>query len=123
MILWAGASFGAGQSPRVGEETSLPQAAKRITNWTIDGTQGIWVQAASGEWYYGQFLGPCVGLRGSDNIAFRFNPNGSLDRFSHVLVRGRPHRVCALKSFVTSAAPPGERHAAPAAPAPAPAGQ
>jgi hypothetical protein len=119
MILWAGVSFGAGQSPRVGEETSLPQAAKRITNWAIDGSKGIWVQAASGEWYYGQFLGACVGLRGSDNVAFRFNTNGSLDRFSHVLVRGRPQRVCALKSFVTSAAPPAGRRSIPGAPTPA----
>ena len=117
MTFWVGAALAASQSQRAGEEVSLPQAAKRITNWATDGNKGIWVEAAGGQWYYGRFLSPCIGLVASDKVAFRFNANGSLDRFSHVLVRRRPRQVCALTSFVTSAGPPPGRHSVPGAPA------
>ena len=103
VALWAGAGFA---SPQTGQsaETTLPQAAFRITNWGIsEGYKGMWIEAGNQN-YYGEFLSPCIGAL-PDHVIFKFNPDGSLNRFSKVIV---PHarQVCAFKSFVASAVSP-----------------
>lgn len=89
-----------------GTEASLPQASHRITNW-VASDKGVWVEAGN-QWYFGEFLGPCTGARSSNALGFRFNPNGSLDRFSGIVVgrAGRQHQSCPFRSFVTSEGPP-----------------
>jgi len=77
-------------------EANLPQAAYRITNWGFDGDRGLWVETGQRH-YYGEFLSPCLGAL-PDRILFKFNPDGSLNRFSEVIVPRR-HQACAFKSF------------------------
>lgn len=106
----------ASETPSDANETALPHAAKRIFDWALDGHQGIWVQSVEKRWYYAAFLNPCFGAV-PDNITFKFNnANGSLDRYSQVIVRRlrQSREVCAFKSFTASAGPPaGVLHAVP----------
>jgi hypothetical protein len=102
VALWAGAGFASAQTPQSAQAT-LPQAAYRITNWGIlEGYKGMWIEAGD-QSYYGEFLSPCIGAE-PDRIIFKFNADGSLNRFSKVIV---PHarQVCAFKNFVASAVP------------------
>lgn len=95
VAVWAAAAVAAPQA-HPGREATLPQAAYRITNWGFDGYKGLWVEAGQHS-YYGEFLSPCLGAV-PDHIIFRFNPDGSLNRFSQVIVP-RERRVCVFKSF------------------------
>lgn len=102
VALWAGAAFASPQTQESAQAT-LPQAAYRITNWGIlEGYKGMWIEAGN-QHYYGEFLSSCLRAL-PDHVIFRFNPDGSLNRFSKVIVP-RDHQVCAFKSFVASAAP------------------
>jgi hypothetical protein len=89
-------------------EATLPEAAFRITNWGLDGDRGMWIEAGK-QSYYGEFLSPCVGAV-PEHIIFRFNPDGSLNRFSKVIV-SRERQVCAFKSFHASAEVPAKARA------------
>ncbi len=113
--VWGAAAF-ASETPPDANETELPQASKRIFDWALDGYRGLWVQSVEKRWYYAAFLKPCFGAV-PDNITFKFNnANGSLDRFSQVIVRRsrQSREVCAFKSFSASAGPPsGVLHAVP----------
>jgi len=108
LALWAAVAAAATPVPR-GAEVSLPQARARITDWALDGHKGLWVEAIGGQWYHAEFLGPCIGGATVDNIALRFNPDGSFDRFSQIVVP-RSHLVCPVKSFVTSGEPGATVH-------------
>ena len=103
--LWACASLALAASSNE-EQASLPQASHRITNWALDGTKGLWVEALGKHWYYAEFLGPCPGAGTGDAIAFKFSPGGSLDRNSQVILRRPTRRTCAIRSFVASNGPP-----------------
>ncbi|HWG76223.1 MAG TPA: hypothetical protein VN660_05450 [Steroidobacteraceae bacterium] len=101
ITLWAGAALASSPANERAEAT-LPQAAYRITNWGLDGHKGIWIEAGVQN-YYGEFLSPCWGAL-PDRILFKFNPDGSLNRFSEVVV---PHdrQICAFKSFQAGSMP------------------
>lgn len=102
-------------------EASIPFAAENgIRDWQADGSQGLWVRANSGAWYYGRFSFPCTGLQFKEALHFKFNPDGSFDRWSAVLTREQGR--CIFKSFETSAGPPKpvKPQAPAAAPQPAP---
>ncbi|MGH8142937.1 MAG: hypothetical protein ACREU2_10530 [Steroidobacteraceae bacterium] len=107
VAFWAGSALAAPAAPAHigGAEASIPQANVRITNWVLDRYRGIWVETAGHQWYYGTFLGPCMGIGTADTVGFRFSPDGSLNRYSEVIVPRPHHRTCAFQSFVTSAAP------------------
>ncbi|HTT06386.1 MAG TPA: UrcA family protein [Steroidobacteraceae bacterium] len=107
-LLTAGAlgtlgTLGAAELPATAD-TTLPQAAHRISNWALNGHEGLWIEAVDGQWYYGEFLGPCAWATDFDGVTLKFNPDGSFNRFSYVIGRHPRHR-CALKSFVHSEAP------------------
>ncbi|MFO7325934.1 MAG: DUF6491 family protein [Pseudomonadota bacterium] len=89
-----------------GPEASVPFANQRSTirTWQADGTRGIWVEDLHGNWYYGRFHGPCVGLPFATAVGFRTGSTGQLDRFSSVVVPGEGR--CALASFVSTTEPP-----------------
>jgi hypothetical protein len=110
VVFWAGGTLAA-PSPVGSADASIPQAQARITNWVLDDSKGIWV-AAGHQWYYGEFLGPCTGIGAHDTVAFKFSPDGSLDRYSQVIVPRPLYRSCVFKSFVSSAAPSHEKAAA-----------
>ena len=86
-------------------EPSIPFAAENgIRDWQADGSQGLWVRANSGAWYYGRFSFPCTGLQFREALRFKFNPNGSFDRWSAVLTHEQGS--CLFKTFETSTGPP-----------------
>jgi hypothetical protein len=89
-----------------GPEASIPFADQRasIRNWQADGIHGIWVEDAHGNWYYGRFHSPCIGLDLAMTVAFRTGGTSQLDRFSTVLVPGEGR--CPLVSFVATTEPP-----------------
>jgi len=106
----------AAPSVTAGRSASLPFAADGgIRNWQADGTQGIWVQGTSGNWYYGRFTFPCNGLPFRETLRFKFSPGGALDRWSEVSTREAGN--CLFKSFETSAGPPVAAKKSKAAPA------
>lgn len=88
-------------------EASIPFADQRtsIRDWQADGTQGIWVQDAHRNWYYGRFHIMCFGLDFATAVGFRTGTTGRLDRFSSIEVPG--HGRCTLYSFTASEGPPG----------------
>ena len=115
----------AGNDPA--RQASIPFAASNgIRDWQADGTQGLWVRANSGAWYYGRFSFPCAGLQFKTALQFKFSPSGAFDRWSEVLTREQGR--CLFKTVETSTGPPKpEKPKSPAqadAPAasPAPAG-
>lgn len=110
-------SWGAAAEPAARREASIPFAASNgIRDWQADGSQGLWVRANSGAWYYGKFSFPCSGLQFHEGLRFKFNPDGSFDRWSAILTREQGR--CLFKSFEASDGPPKPVKPAPAASAP-----
>ncbi len=109
---------GAGE-PAARHEASISFAAEHgIRDWQADGSQGLWVRANSGAWYYGKFSFPCTGLQFQEGLHFEFNPDGSFDRWSAVLTRDQGR--CLFTSFEANAGPPKPvKQQAPTAAAPA----
>ncbi len=89
-----------------GAETSIPFVDQKSTirNWEADGRDGVWVQDARRNWYYGTLLAPCTGLDFATRIGF-VTPGGRLDRFSSVVVEGERGERCPFTSFTMSAKP------------------
>lgn len=93
------------------EEASIPFANQRsaLHSFQADGREGLWVEAARGEWYYAKFFSPCIGLENAIRLGFDTGTSDRLDRFSHVIVPYERER-CAIMSFTKSDPPPeGDR--------------
>jgi Family of unknown function (DUF6491) len=89
----------------------IPFANQRssIYSFQADGREGLWVEDAKHEWYYGKFLGPCIGIENAVGLGFDTGTSDRLDRYSYVLVPGERDR-CPLSSFTKSDPPPdGDR--------------
>lgn len=74
----------------------------RIRDWRADGNTGIYVEGVDGNWYHADFMWSCVELPIADHVTFVTEPDGSLDRFSSIRVRGDQ---CAFVSLEPSAIP------------------
>ena len=80
-----------------------------IYDWRANGDKGIWVQSIGGQWFYGTFMGTCLGLDTALRVGFQSEPTGDFDRWSTVIV---PHESrCHLSTFEPSAGPPAHRGA------------
>jgi hypothetical protein len=110
------------------QEASIPFANRGgIRDWQADSDRGMWVQDNHNHWYYGRFMGPCLGLQFAEAVRFRTGPTDQLDRWSSV--RARDTGNCTFTSFVRSDGPPKKadkkpkvkaaQPAAPVTPAPA----
>jgi hypothetical protein len=79
-----------------------------IDEWRADGTRGLWIRDRSKQWYYARFMGPCTGVNFAQTLAFKTEPNGSLDLHSSVFFKdGAAHeQFCPFKSFERSEPPP-----------------
>jgi Family of unknown function (DUF6491) len=73
-----------------------------IRNFEADGDRGIWIEDQQRRWYYGEFMGPCIGLNFANAIGFDTGGLSRFDRFSKIIVRDD---VCTLISFVTAEKP------------------
>lgn len=102
----------AGDKAAAQEQASIPFFDNdNIRDWRADGTKGIYIEARTGEWYYGEFISRCTGLNFKDTIAFKNRPGSTFDRFGTIVFRdgpGRPHE-CRLKSLVKSEEPKGKK--------------
>jgi hypothetical protein len=94
-----------------------------IRDWQADSDRGMWVQDNHNRWYYGRFMGPCLGLQFAEAVRFRTGASDQLDRWSSV--RARDTGNCTFTSFVLSDGPPRKvdrkpkvKAAQPAVPAP-----
>ncbi len=92
-----------------GEEAGIPfvNLKTSIRDWEEDGRDGLWVQDARRNWFYGTFLAPCIGLDFATRVAF-ITPGNRLDRFSSIVVEDE-HDRCTFTSFVKSEAPPPKK--------------
>jgi len=90
--------------------SSTPQAAipfadhGGIYDWRANGDKGIWIQSVGGKWFYGSFMGTCLGLDTALRVGFKSEPTGQFDRWSTIVVPHEPQ--CHLASFEQSAGPP-----------------
>jgi len=75
-----------------------------IYDWRPNGNNGIWVQSAQRQWFYGAFTGTCFGLDTAPRIGFVTDVTGEFDRWSSIVVPHEPR--CRLSSFEPSGAPP-----------------
>ena len=81
-----------------------------VYSFQADGREGLWVEDGNHKWYYGTFLGPCIGIENAVALGFDTGTSDRLDRYSHVLVPRERDR-CPLMSFTESDPPPdGDRH-------------
>lgn len=78
----------------------------RIMDWRADGNTGIYVEGVDGMWYHADFMWSCVELPLADHVKFMTEPDGSLDRFSSIRVRGDR---CAFVNLEASTTPLSNR--------------
>lgn len=75
-----------------------------IKDWRSDSSDELYVESIHNKWYKATFFGPCFDLPFADRIAFVTEPDGSLDKFSSILVDG--HR-CHFRTFEAVDGPGG----------------
>ena len=101
-----------------GPEASIPFANQGgIYDFHVEDELGLWVQARSGQWYYGKFLTPCLGIQFA--ITLGFVPGGGIgtfDRWSSVV--SHQSGKCSLTSLRAAEPPPGVKPKSKQAPAP-----
>jgi len=92
------------EKPAKLEEISIPFAQfGGIDDWRADGTQALYIKGRrNSEWYYAKLMSTCQGLNFAEAIGFRNEAAGNFDKFSTIIVDGRP---CQLTSLVKSEKP------------------
>ena len=85
----------------------IPFANQRsaIHSFQADGREGLWVEDARHNWFYGKFLAPCIGVDNAVSLGFDTGTSDRLDQFSYVIVP-RERERCAFQSFTASDPPP-----------------
>lgn len=103
----ASAVTAAAKSEEPGKQTRIAFADMGgIGNWRADDGDVLFVQSRKGQWYRADLLGSCTGLPFAHTIGFVFEPSGSFDRFSSIVVDGRE---CRIRSLVESTGPADTR--------------
>jgi hypothetical protein len=88
------------------QSASIPFAAGGgIDEWRPDGDKAIYLRSR-GQWYRGELLGTCFGLRTSEDIGFDTESDGSFSQHSSIVVEGKR---CPLSSLEKSEEPPKRR--------------
>lgn len=78
-----------------------------IDDWRADGDEAIWLKGNHKQWYHATLLGRCIDLDTALTIGFDTGPVGDFDKFSKIIVHGRP---CPVTSLVKSDPPPRKAH-------------
>ena len=104
----------AGSAPSAkNAEASIPFANHGgIREWRADGSKGMWIEAASGHWFYASFSSQCNTLTSAIGLKFVPEPSGVLSRWSSI--RLEHNERCFFRTLQPSDAPP--KQAAPAKP-------
>jgi hypothetical protein len=74
-----------------------------INDWRADSDRVIYVQGQNRQWFKGELLSDCIGLRYAERIAFETEASGAFNKFSSIKVDGKN---CPLTSFEKSDPPP-----------------
>lgn len=86
-------------------ETLIPfSTGGGIREWLPNGSEGMWIQAASGEWYYASFSSQCTDLAPGSSIRFVPESSGALSKWSSI--RFDATHSCYFRSLRRSAVPP-----------------
>ena len=86
-------------------EVTIPFANQGgIRDWHADRDRGLWIQDIHNKWYYATVMSPCVGLNFANSIGFDTRPQGTLDKFSTIVVPGEGR--CTIQTLRASGAPP-----------------
>ncbi len=75
-----------------------------IDNWTVIDEKTLYVQDRHRQWYRADLMGHCIGLRFAQRIGFKFEVDGSFDKFSSIRY---DRQNCPLTSLTKSDPPPG----------------
>jgi hypothetical protein len=78
-----------------------------ISDWQADGGEAMYLRSSNGKWYHAKLLGRCLDLDTALAVGFDTRPIGDFDKFSKIIVHGRP---CPVTSLVLSDPPPHKAH-------------
>jgi len=67
-----------------------------IDEWRAEGINSMLIKGVNDKWYRATFFSECFPLPWSEKVAFVTNPDGTLNRFSSILVGGQQ---CYFKKF------------------------
>jgi hypothetical protein len=60
-----------------------------VKDWRAEGLNTILIQGNNNQWYRATFFSECYGAPWAQHIAFVTSPDGSLNKFSSVLINGQ----------------------------------
>jgi hypothetical protein len=75
-----------------------------IREWRADGSKGMWIEAASGHWFYASFSSQCTTLQSSIGVKFVPELSGALSRWSSIRLQN--DQRCFFRTLQPSSAPP-----------------
>jgi len=89
---------GAAALPAAAEPRAVIHFANHggIEDWRARGNEALYIESRRDEWFKATFFGACFGLPFTETIAFVTEHDGSLDKFSSVLVDGQR---CHFRTF------------------------
>lgn len=89
-----------------GRPAALPFAdLGNIRSWQPDGSGAMYIESSRRNWYRATFFAPCINLPFAFAVAFVTEPNGSLNRYSSILVDGER---CWFQTFSEATEPVNE---------------
>ena len=74
-----------------------------VDDWRAEGDSTIYFKDQHRQWYRAELFGPAFDLPYAENIGIDARPNGTLDRFGAIYVRGQRYH---FRSFEHVAGPP-----------------
>ena len=88
-------------------EASIPFANRGgVRDWRAQGSSSVYFQDNHGQWYLATLMGTASDLAFTDFIGIDANPDGSLDKFSAIYVKGQKYP---FTSFVKVDGPPSKK--------------
>ena len=89
------------------EAASIPFANRGgVRDWRAQGMDRIYFQDSHGQWYLAKLMGSASDLPFTEFIGIDANPDGSLDKFSAIYVKGQKYP---FESFVKVDGPPSKK--------------
>jgi hypothetical protein len=106
-----GSSLQAAEPGTTAKEASIPFANHGgVDDWRAVDDHTLLIKGLGRQWYKAELFSPCIDMKYTDTIGFLVEPDGSLSRWSGVVVR---HQVCRFKSLVKTDPPTPSKKTAP----------
>lgn len=97
------------REPSEFQEARIAFAAnKGIQTWRAVDRETLLIEARGRKWYRAELMSVCPGLQHASTIGFDYQPDGSFDRFSSIIVDGLR---CPLKSLKETESPRAKKDA------------